>query len=305
MNATTKAIIAYLAICIIWGSTYLGIRLAIEAFPPFLMAGFRQFVAGIFLLLLALSLKRKINHSLKNISRQCFIGFLLITVGNGLVTWAEKYIPSGVAALVCSTMPIGTVVINITKGNESFQWKTFIGMALGFLGVFLVFYESLNASVLNVSKGYFYLGLLALITATLSWAWGSILNKEDADSGDGLSNAGLQVLFGGCFMLLLSPVLDAYDTLVWDNTAAWLALSYLIIFGSVVAYTAYMYALKVLPVGFVTSYAYFNPIVAILLGTLILNEPFSSTTLIAIFLIISGVFIVKNAYKKKTLKSEH
>lgn len=298
MNRQTKAYIAYAFICIIWGTTYLAIRVAVMHYPPFLMAGTRQVLSGLILGSLALLINRKADFSSKNIIRQGTIGFLLITMGNGLVTWSEQYIQSGVAALICSTMPISAVLINIVSGKEKLHIRVILGMILGFSGVALIFHDSLNQQQ-GANNQIFILGIVALFIATFSWALGSILNKRNANAQNSLFNAGLQVFIGGAFMLVISPFTDNYNNLVLWNYEGFLAFIYLVLFGSVLAYAAYMYALKVLPVGFVTSYAYINPLVAVLLGSLMLKEALNVFTILAFIMIILGIFIVRSGYKKQ------
>lgn len=296
MKNHTRAYLAYLFICIVWGTTYLGIRIAVLHYPPFLMAGVRQAVSGIILAAVALLVSRQADWSRKNILRQIFIGFLLITMGNGLVTWAEQYVSSGVAALICSTMPISAVIINIASGKEKMNLLILAGMLLGFGGVALIFRDNLQQSGGN---DLFILGIIALFVATFSWALGSILNKRKTPAVNVLMDSGIQVFAGGVIMLLISPAADDYSNLVLWNPDGFASLCYLIIFGSVLAYAAYMYALKELPVGFVTSYAYVNPLVAVLLGSIFLDEPLNVITVIAFVLIISGIFIVRSGYKKQ------
>lgn len=297
MKNHTKAYLAYAFICIIWGTTYLGIKVAVEHYPPFLMAGCRQLLSGIVLISVALIANPKADLSRRNLLQQALIGFLLITLGNGLVTWAEQYVQSGVAALICSTMPISAVIINIVRGKEKLNWMILLGMLLGFGGVALIFRDNLSQQA--GIAGYYILGIAALFVATISWAWGSLLNKSSKSSINSSFNVGFQLLAGGGIMLLISPVADDYTGLVLWNNEGLLAFFYLVVFGSILAYAAYMYALKVLPVGFVTSYAYINPLVAVILGALMLNEPLNIYTVFAFVLIILGIFIVRSGYKKQ------
>jgi drug/metabolite transporter (DMT)-like permease len=298
MKNQTKAYIAYAFICIIWGTTYLAIRVAVLHYPPYLMAGTRQVLSGFILVAIALMINRQVDLSRKNILQQAIIGFLLITMGNGLVTWAEQYIQSGIAALICSTMPISAVLINIVSGKERLNLRVILGMLLGFSGVAVVFHESLNKQTSEDSQ-IFIIGIVALFVATFSWALGSLFNKRNAEAKNSLFNAGLQVVIGGSLMFLISPFVDSYDHFtLWNEEGFW-AIVYLIVFGSVLAYAAYMYALKVLPVGFVTSYAYVNPLVAVLLGSWMLDESLNMYTILAFVMIIMGIFIVRSGYKKQ------
>lgn len=302
MKNQTKAYLAYAFICIIWGTTYLAIKVAVDHYPPFLMAGSRQFLSGIIMLAVALMINRKADLSRKNLLQQSLIGFLLITMGNGLVTWAEQYVQSGVAALICSTMPISAVLINVLRGKEKMNLLIILGMVLGFAGVALIIQN--NQHNADAGNGKLYMiGIVALFIATSSWALGSLLNKSSAKSVNSFFNVGFQVIAGGALMLLISPVVDDYSNLVlWNKEGFW-AFIYLVVFGSILAYAAYMYALKILPVGFVTSYAYINPLVAVILGAVIKNEALNSLTIIAFVLIITAIFIVRSGYKKQNAES--
>ena len=303
MNSRTKALLAYAYICLAWGTTYYGIRVAVMHYPPFIMAGIRQVVSGIILLMVALARSREMNLSKQNLLRNAFTGFLMITIGNGVVSWAEKVVPSGVAALVCSMMPISVVILNLLfNKTERPNLPIILGMILGFGGVALIF----RNDVASLGNFAYLFGVCSILLATFGWAGGSILSKKWSDPVNPIADAGFQVGFGGAFLMLLSPITDNYATADWSSKEALFALIYLIIFGSVIAFTAYRYALKELPVGFVSSYAYINPLIAVVIG-FFADEPITVWTLMAIISIISGVVIVRHGYgiqKNKTLLLE-
>ena len=295
MSTHSKAWIALVFICIAWGTTYLGIKIGLQALPPFLMAGSRQFLAGMIIFLMALGNKLPKDLSRNNIARQALIGFLLITLGNGLVSWAEAYIPSGVAALLCATMPIMSVLLNVTvQKTEKINPLIVTGMLIGFLGVALNFRDSVK----DLSNSDYILGIVATLTATITWAYGSMISKKNKVTANPIFNSALQVSFGGIFLLLFSPAVDNYDHINLQNTEGLLAIGYLIIVGSVLAYTAYMYALKHLPVGLVMVYAYINPLVAVILGWWLVNEPLTIYTMLSFICIAGGLFLVNKGYKK-------
>ena len=243
-----------------------------------------------------LAMYRKADLSFKNLRHQLLVGFLLITAGNGLVTWGEKYIASGVAALICSMMPIFAVLFNlISSKQEKLNLYIVAGLLLGFTGVALIFKDNI-ADLANPS---YIMGILAIFLATSSWALGSVFNKRKPQSTNPVFNAGLQLFFGGAFLLLFSPAIDSYEHIGMIDTDALWAMLYLIIFGSVLAYTAYMYALKELPVGLVSTYAYVNPLVAVILGNIILFEPLTLITALAFITIIIGVYLVNYGYRRQ------
>lgn len=295
MSTHSKAWIALVFICIAWGTTYLGIKIGLQALPPFLMAGSRQFLAGMIIFLLALGNKLPKDLSRNNIARQALIGFLLITLGNGLVSWAEAYIPSGVAALLCATMPIMSVLLNVTfQKTERINSLVVTGMIVGFFGVALNFRDSVK----DLSNSAYLLGIVATLIATTTWAYGSIISKKNTIHANPIFNSALQVSSGGLFLLLFSPAVDNYDLINLQHTEGLLAILYLIIVGSVLAYTAYMYALKHLPVGLVMVYAYINPLVAVVLGWWLANEPLTIYTVLSFICIAGGLFLVNKGYRK-------
>jgi drug/metabolite transporter (DMT)-like permease len=295
MKTSTKAYISFLFICIVWGTTYLALRIGVLHYPPFLFAGVRQVISGVILSAVALAINKKADWSWRNLAQQLVVGILLITMGNGLVTWAEKTIPSGVAALICSMMPIFAVLINLATNGERLNIFIVLGMLLGFGGVALIFQNN----IAELGNSNYLLGIGTLFIATFSWAVGSMMNKKRANKVNPIFNSGLQLFFGGVVMLFISPVAESDEQVDWVNTEGLLALAYLIIFGSVLAFAAYMYALKELPVGLVTSYAYVNPLVAVILGYLVLNETLNWFTALAFVSIICGVYLVNMGYKKQ------
>lgn len=296
MARNTKAYFALVFICIVWGTTYLFIRLGVEHYPAFLFAGVRQVVSALIIMGIGLAMSRKIDLSWASIKHQALVGFLLITIGNGLVTWAEKYVPSGVAALICSLMPIVTVIINLMSAKgERPNLSIWAGTLLGFGGVALIFRDN----IADLGNTQYLLGMLGLLCATSSWSLGSVINKRRHFPINPVFNSGMQLLFGGIFLLTLSPAFDNYENVfVWHAEAFW-SLVYLIIFGSVAAYTAYMYALKELPVGLVATYAYVNPLVAVILGYLVLSEQLTWYTALSFAAIMAGVYLVNRGYIRK------
>jgi drug/metabolite transporter (DMT)-like permease len=292
VNPKAQAYAAYVYVAIIWGTTYYAIRIAVLDFPPFLMAAVRQLAAFVLIAFIALALKGRPDLSRQNLLRHALIGFLMITVGNGIVSAAERVIPSGVAALICSIMPIAVVLLNLMGGrSERLGWRIVLGLLLGLVGVALIFRNDLAA----LHNPHYLAGILLTLVGTVAWAGGSILSKKWKGASNPMFDAALQVGFGGLFLLLFSPAVDNYRVANWHSGPALTALIYLIIFGSVIAFTAYRYALAHLPVGLVTSYAYINPLVAVILGYFT-GEKVSGWTLLSFIAIISGVALVNRGY---------
>ena len=296
MKTNTKAYIALIFVCIVWGTTYMAIWVGVEHYPPFLFAGARQTIAGVVLMLIALLVSRQKDLSRQNILRQMLVGFLMLTMGNGGVTWGEKYIPSGIAALLCSMMPLFAVLFNLMSSRKDhFNAAIGFGMLLGVCGVGLIFRHDLA----DMTKPAYIGGMLAVLLATCCWALGSIVHKKHVNPVNPFFNSGLQLLFGGLFMLLLSPAIDSYKGFQLWNKEGVEALVYLITFGSVLAYAAYMYALSALPVGIATIYAYINPLIAVIVGYLILKEEVNIYTGMAFVTIAVSVYLVNRGYRKQ------
>ena len=266
-------------------------------YPAFLFAGLRQSIAGVILIILALAANKKADLSLKNISRQMLVGFLMLTLGNGCVTWGEKYVPSGIAALICSLMPLFAVIFNLAfSRNEKFNITIIGGLIMGTCGVGLIFLHDIQL----LSNKAYLLGMGSVLLATASWAAGTMINKRNTtQSVNPFFNSGLQLFFGGCFMLIICPVTDDLHHITIWNTEGILALLYLIIFGSVLAYAAYMYSLSKLPVGIATIYAYINPMVAVIVGHFVMNETLNVYTALAFTTIVCSVFLVNKGYRKQ------
>ena len=296
MAQHTKAYFSLFFVCLVWGTTYLAIRVGVTHYPAFLFAGIRQAVAGVILIGGALLVNRNKDLSLKNILRQMLVGFLMLSLGNGCVTWGERTVPSGVAALICSVMPIFAVLFNLLGfRKERFSLVIGAGMVLGTLGVALIFRQNIG----DLSNKAYLWGSFSVLVATASWALGSIVNKQNVNPVNPFFNSGLQLLFGGIFMLMISPAVDDYANLVLWNKEGVMALVYLIIFGSVLAYAAYMYSLSQLPVGIATIYAYINPLVAVILGHFVLGEILNLYTALAFAAIIGSVFLVNFGYRQQ------
>ena len=296
MKTNSKAYIALIFVCIVWGTTYMAIKVGVTCYPAFLFAGVRQTIAGLILMLVALLVSKQKDFTSRNILRQMLVGFLMLSLGNGCVSWGEKYIPSGIAALLCSMMPLFAVLFNLfSSKKDHFNATIGFGLLLGTCGVGLIFRHNLA----DMTKPEYIGGMAAVLIATASWALGSIINKKHIDPVNPFFNSGLQLFFGGLFMFIISPIVDNYNGLQLWNKDGLLALLYLITFGSVLAYAAYMYALSKLPVGIATIYAYINPLIAVIVGYLVLKEELNIYTGLAFVTIAISVFLVNVGYRKQ------
>lgn len=285
--------VALAVVCIIWGTTYLALRIAVLHFPPFLFTAMRQTTAGLLLLALVSILSKAAMPSRDHLLRQAIGGFFMISMGNGLVAWAEMHIPSGVAAIICSLMPVLVIVINVTIHRDEKPTAPIIGgVALGLAGIVMMFSEHVN----GFSKTEYIIGILFTFAAVVAWAGGSIWIKKHHTESNPFVNAGLQMFFGGFLLFPFSLAFDDLSRISFNTEVSW-ALAYLIIFGSLVAYASYAYALRKLPMTIVSLYAYINPIVAVVLGWLVLGETLNIKIWFAMILTITGIYIVNKGYQ--------
>lgn len=291
-----RAYIAWIAICILWGTTYLFIKIGVETIPPMLFAGFRWVFAGsILITILKLSGKQLPKKS--DIIHIAIIGIALLGFGNGLVVVGEQYIESGLAALLITTVPFWMV------GAESFLPKgpklnllTIAGLIVGSLGVGLIFGGDLK----YIFEIKYLFGVLSILGAVVAWSLGSVYSKYKKVSVHPLMSASVQMLIAGSLQVLLGTVLGEFSALHFTYSGV-LSLAYLVVFGSIFGYGSYIYAIEHLPLSLVSTYAYINPIIALFLGWIFLNEKLSFFTLIAAVVIIIGVVLVKIGSNKRTL----
>ena len=285
--------LALAAVCVIWGTTYLALRIAVLHFPPFLFTAIRQTTAGLLLLAFMFTLGKASRPTKHLLYRQAIAGFFMISLGNGLVAWAEMHIPSGVAAIICSLMPVLVIVINVmVHRNERPTVPMLVGVVLGLTGIVLMFSEHLA----EFSKTEYMIGIIFTFAAVVAWAGGSIWIKRKNIESNLFVNAGLQMFFGGFLLFPFSLAFDDLSRISWSPEVTW-SMLYLILIGSLVAYASYAYALRKLPMTIVSLYAYINPIVAVVLGWLVLNETLNAQVWIAIVITITGIYIVNKGYQ--------
>jgi drug/metabolite transporter (DMT)-like permease len=284
-----RAYMAFAAVCLIWGTTYLAIKVALETIPPMAMGGIRYTTAGV-VLALALWMRGTPLPPRSSWPSLAFIGFFMLGLGNGGVTYGEQFVPSGLAAVLIATSPFWmTGVESLWPGGERLRLRQVAGLLVGFSGILVLVWPDLLASADTGSR--FGAGVLALQVACVGWAIGSSYAKRFTRSTDVLAAASLQMVFGGMWMLLFATVAGEWPRLAFNGKTAF-ALAYLTVGGSIVAYTAYAYALKYLPVSTVSLYTYVNPVIAVALGTLLLGEPFGARMVVAAAVIALGILIV-------------
>ena len=291
-----KAYLAWIAICIIWGTTYLFIRIGVETIPPMLYAGFRWLIAGIiFITILRVSGKQFPKK--EDLIHIAIIGIALLGFGNGLVVVGEQWIESGLAALLITTVPFWMVGVEsfLPKGPK-LNWMVISGLIIGSLGVGLIFGGDLK----YIFETKYLIGVLSILGAVVSWSLGSVYSKYKKVSVHPLMSASVQMLIVGSLQIILGAALGEFTGLHFTESGL-LSLAYLIVIGSIFGYGSYIYAIEHLPLSLVSTYAYVNPIIALVLGWIFLDEQLSVFTLLAAVVIIVGVVLVKIGSNKRTL----
>ena len=289
-----RAWLAWSAVCVIWGTTYLAIKLALTSIPPFLLGGLRYTVAGAALggYLHARGQRWPERDRWPGFA---LLGLLMFGIGNGGVVWAEVWVASGLAAVVIATSPFWMVGVEaLSPGGERLTVRHVGGLALGFLGILLLVGPSLQASA---ERWHTVAGVLALQLACAGWAVGSSFAKRHASNLAPAMSAAAQMLCGGIVMLAAGTGIGEWGELRFTATST-AALVYLTVFGSLAAFVAYIYALTHLPVSIVSLYAYVNPVIAVALGTLLLAEPFDARMVVAVAIILTGLAVVSSARGK-------
>jgi drug/metabolite transporter (DMT)-like permease len=285
-------VLAFAAVYIIWGSTYLGIRLAIETLPPFLMAATRFMIAGAILFTWAVFNGEKVRPSLTEWPKAFIVGGLLLLCGNGGVTWSEKYIASGLAALLVATEPLWVVVLNWGLTRRRPNAKVLLGVLIGLAGVSLLVSDRLGQGAHGSRLSLIGAGVVVL--AGFAWAAGSVYsNRRPIRAGTSMAS-GMQMFAGGSLLLLLALLAGDFRGLNLDN-ASWVsigAFGFLTVFGSLVGFTAYSWLLNNVSTSRATTYAYVNPVVAVLLGWLIASEPITSKMILGAAIIVGSVVLI-------------
>jgi drug/metabolite transporter (DMT)-like permease len=278
---------AFFAIYVVWGSTYLAIRFAVESIPPLVTAGIRHTTAG--LVLLAWAYARGFRFHTDYLKGALALAVLFFVIGHGTLHWAEQYVNSGLAALLIATEPLFILVIGSLIGTEHINWKNGLGLLMGLLGVFLLTGRDLwDHSSLAI-------GIAAVLVGSVSWAIGVCLSPKLRLPDEPVARAALPVLCGGILLLMVATVSGEMDALHWGSVTgrSIAGLAYLIVFGSIVAFTAYMWLLQRIAPTLVATHTYVNPVVAILLGWLLASEPLTARLMAATVAILGAIVLIQ------------
>jgi drug/metabolite transporter (DMT)-like permease len=289
-----KAYIALALVSFFWGTTYVATRIGVQEVPGLFVAGIRQLLSGLILVSFFLARGYKLPEW-KEIKRISVQGIFLLCIANGLLTWAMEYISGGLAAIIVALVPIfiALFTIMLSRCAKITRWMI-VGLVIGFAGVLIIFSDYLG----QLQNKSFIIGVVLSIISVLSWSFGTVYTSKQKSSVGILFNVGLQMLIAGVIMLLVCGITGKYVNLAEAGQSSWLALVYLIVFGSLVAYSAYVFAISKLPPTLVSIYAYINPVVAVLFGWLLLSEKMNGIMIVGMLITLAGVYLVNREFKK-------
>jgi drug/metabolite transporter (DMT)-like permease len=283
-----KAYIALGLVSFFWGTTYIAARIGAQNMPGLFVAGIRQFLSGFILVAFFIARGHSIPgwQVLKRISVQ---SIFLLCIANGLLTWSVEYISGGLAAIIAALVPLFIAIFTVWLSKcARFSWLMIAGLVIGFGGVVTIFYDYLG----DLKQPTFLTGVILAVVSTLSWSYGTVYSSRQKPVIDILFSVGLQMLIAGVITLTICAITGKYVNPATISVDSWLALSYLIVFGSLLAYSAYVFVVSKLPPTQVSIYAYINPIVAVLLGWLLLSEKMNWNMVFGTLITLAGVWLV-------------
>ncbi|CAL2085718.1 EamA family transporter [Tenacibaculum sp. 190524A05c] len=299
MNKSKLLIIAsFFSIYVIWGSTYLLNKIAVAEIPPLFLAAIRFGFAGILILIIALLLKKSLKVTKRQLLNVTIAGFLFLVYGNGVFVWALKYVDSGFAALLASTQPLFVLFLLRLIDGKKMQRKSIIGVGLGILGMYLL----VSQKEIATSEGM-VIGIFMILSCVLSWSYGSVfVSKADLPENFFVST-GYQMTIASILQLCFSQIFNEdISTVATMSYKVQVSMVILIIFGSIVAFTAFNYLLKVISPEKVATSAYVNPVIALLLGWYFLDEKLTNQSIIASVVLLTGVYFITS--RKRVTKNK-
>jgi drug/metabolite transporter (DMT)-like permease len=289
-----KAYIALGLVSFFWGTTYIASRIGAQHMPGLFLSGMRQFLSGAILVGFFLLKGYQIPQwkVLKRISVQ---SIFLLCIANGLLSWSVEYISGGLAAIIAALVPLFIVLFTVwlSKCAKITRWMI-VGFVIGFIGVLTIFYDYLG----QLQSKTFVFGVVLALLSTLSWSFGTVYTAKQKPPIDIMFSVGLQMLIAGIIILIICGITGKYINPATAGSDSWLAISYLVVFGSLVAYSAYVFAISKLPATLVSIYAYINPVVAVLLGWILLSEKMNANMLLGTLITLGGVYLVNHEFKK-------
>jgi drug/metabolite transporter (DMT)-like permease len=288
--------LAFAAIYLVWGSTYLAIRFAVETIPPLVTAGIRHAIAGA--ILFAWAWARGFRPTRAHWISGIVVGALFFLIGHGTLHWAEQYVGSGLAALLIATEPMFILVLAWSMGQQKISRLSALGLGLGVVGVAM-----LTGVELTV-KGSSLLGLLAVLAGSLSWSAGVVISPRLKLPNDALGRTALPTICGAVMLLAAAGLTGEFHATHWASISlkSILGLAYLIVFGSVIAFTAYTWLLQRCPPALVATHTYANPVVAVFLGWLLASEPLSMRVVLASVAILAAIVLIRKGERSVVTK---
>jgi len=295
---TLLIVIAFFSIYVVWGSTYLFNKIAVGELPPFMLASVRFISAGVLIFIIAKIIGISIKISKRQLINSAIAGFLFLTFGNGLIVWALKYVDSGFAALEISAQPLVILLLMRIHQGKKIQLMSFIGVVLGFIGIYL-----LVSQKQVISQENSVIGMIMIFACMLSWAYGSLFVAKAELPSNFFINTGYQMFTGGIMLFIVSMLFGES----WSLPTEWssevqISMLLLVLLGSIVAFTSFNYLLKIVSPEKVATSTYVNPIVALILGWYFLDEQITFQSIIAAAVLLTGVYFI-NTKKKLTIFS--
>jgi drug/metabolite transporter (DMT)-like permease len=282
--------VAWATICLVWGTTYLAIRVALESIPVFLVAGLRWMAAGLILTAIT-RLRGRPLPPVRQWGALALLGFLMNVLGNGFVVWAEQYVASGLTAVIIASVPFWSVGFEaVLPGGDRLRGSTLLALLVGFAGIVVLVWPEMSAG--GAAGAAMLGGVVAIQIACAGWALGTSYAKRHPSASDPFAASAIQMLASGTMLLTIATISGEWTALQF-TTRSLGALVYLTIAGSVIAYTAYLYTVAHLPLTTVSLYAYINPLIAVLLGAVLLDEPLSPRIAVASLLVLAGMALLR------------
>lgn len=299
--STLLVVLAFATVYIVWGSTYFFIQRALEGFPPFFLGAFRFIIAGLLMLGWTLMQGEEV-FSWKVMKPAIATGLLLLFIANGVIIWVEQFLPSAMVAIMVSSAPLWFVLLDKPKWSENLSNKsTILGLVIGFAGVILLFYEKIMATMSSLNSSRDLFAMVLVVFSSMAWAGGSLYSKYNSVSNSATVNSTWQMLAAGIAFIPGTFISGEWSSI--DISAiplnAWLATTYLILVGSIAGFSAYVWLLKVQPATKVSTYAYVNPVVAVLLGVFFAHESITLLQISGLIVILGSVLLVNlHKYRK-------
>ena len=291
----TKAVLAVVVVCFFWGTTWLASKRGVQYMPALQLSGLRQCMAGSFVL------GYFFIRGFKLPTRDQFIQFgwmslLMIVINNGFSTWSMKYIPSGLGAVIGAASPLWIAILSTFVFKETkLNTMTIIGLLLGIGGILIIFSDYLQ----DLFNTNFSVGIILNLIASVTWAFGTIFTVKNAKHVNPYFSLGWQMFLGGIVLLMVAYFSGQYTPLQGTGAAVWSSILYLVFVGSIITYSAFIYALKRLPAQQVSVYAYINPIVAVIVGAVLNNEKLTTIIAGGTVVTIFGIYLVNTGFKRK------